>query len=310
MRPTQRKMWGITIEGTRGVVGINRLQRMQLATVTLERLSAQWTGCQFCSLLGLWSAVLQLRRPGYAVLASCFTVFPPDNLDEFKHLPLTAQTELLLLCFLAPLLETHVRAPICDFLRATDASEVSRGMCRVRIPLDAKVNLYERFKNTVRTRRNKIKNYLDVICIVGLPWSILVASAFRVPEHINILEARALLGYVRLCIRERRTSQRLLVVIDSGVVKGAVRKFRSSSHGLNFVLRQLAGLSLAYDLYIELLWVPTWANPGDAPSRCAVLEDWRKKATLAEATTFESMLQDNRYTKAAINNKLLCNQWS
>jgi hypothetical protein len=85
------QMWGITIEGTRGVVGINRLQRMQLASVTLERLSSQWTGRQFCSLLGLWSAVLQRRRPGYALLASCFTAFSPDNLDELKYLPLAAK---------------------------------------------------------------------------------------------------------------------------------------------------------------------------------------------------------------------------
>ena len=55
-------------------------------------------------------------------------------------------------------------------------------------------------------------------------------------------------------------SARILVVIDSGVVTGALCKFRSSSRGLSFVLRQLAGLSLGFDLYIEVLWVPSWGQ--------------------------------------------------
>ena len=95
---------------------------------------------------------------------------------------------------------------------------------------------------------------------------------FRIPDHVNIVEARALLVYIRLCVREGRISERILIVIDSGFVKGALRKLRSSSRGLNFVFRQLAGLSLGCDLYIEVLWVPTWGNPGaPPPSRKAPL---------------------------------------
>ena len=79
------------------------------------------------------------------------------------------------------------------------------------------------------------------------------AVPFRMAEHINIWEAWALLAYVRLCVREGRVSQRLLVIVDSGVVKGAWRKGRSSSRGLNFVLRQWGGICLANDLYLEVL---------------------------------------------------------
>ena len=80
---------------------------------------------------------------------------------------------------------------------------------------------------------------------------------FSFPAHINILEAQALLSCIRLCVQEGKVSQRIIVVVDSWVVNGAVRKL---------MLRQLAALSLANDLYIEVLWVPTWANPSDAPS--------------------------------------------
>ena len=79
-----------------------------------------------------------------------------------------------------------------------------------------------------------------------------------------------------------------MVVIDSGVVKEALRKFRSSSRSLNFVLRQLAGLSLAYDLYLEVFWVPTWANPGHAASRNDPLESWRLKASVAARAVWGS----------------------
>ena len=50
----------------------------------------------------------------------------------------------------------------------------------------------------------------------------------------------------------------------------------------------MAGLSLAYDVYVELLWVPTWANSGDAPSRN---EDLRKSHNASEAGK-EMMLRE------------------
>jgi hypothetical protein len=156
----------------------------------------------------------------------------------------------------------------------------------------------------------RIKSSVDALCIVGLPWEIVGATAFRIPEHINILEARALLSYVQLCVRERRSGQRLIVVVDSGVVKGAVRKFRSSSRGLNFVLRQLGALCLAYDLYLELLWVPTWANPGDAPSRGASLAEWRRKADAIEKISFGSLLDEVRYHDCAVAALHLCREWA
>ena len=34
------------------------------------------------------------------------------------------------------------------------------------------------------------------------------------------------------------------------------------------------GFGLAYDIALELVWVPTWANPADAPSRSKPIESW------------------------------------
>ena len=81
-----------------------------------------------------------------------------------------------------------------------------------------------------------------------------------------------MLTFPAMCC-EGRVPERILVAIDSGSVQGTARNFRSSFRGLHFVLR-LAGLALGFDLYIEVLWLPTWDNRGDAPSRKAPLAGW------------------------------------
>ena len=145
-------------------------------------------------------------------------------------------------------LETNVRAEISDLIGATDASETHGCICRVRVPFSAKVDLYDRCEGLgehvflqlpyVTNTEDRTKSSVDALSIVRLPWSSLGGSAFKIPDHINVLEVRALLAYVKLLVREGRTGQRVIVVVDSGVVKGADRKFRSSSKGLNFVPRQ------------------------------------------------------------------------
>ena len=68
------------------------------------------------------------------------------------------------------------------------------------------------------------KNSIDALTVVPPSWLVVGATRFRIPDHINILGLRALLAYIQW-FRER-----ILVVIGSEVVKGALRKFRSSPH--------------------------------------------------------------------------------
>ena len=70
---------------------------------------------------------------------------------------------------------------------------------------------------------------------------------------------------VSLLRRVTRTGTAALGTVDSRVVWGAVPKGRSSSRKLNFLLRKLGFWCLAYDIALELVWVPTWANPAAAP---------------------------------------------
>ena len=93
-------------------------------------------------------------------------------------------------------------------------------------------------------------------------------------KHINLLELESLISFLERITSEGIRARRLLVVVDSRVVLGAVSKGRSSSREINFLLRKLGFWCLAHDIALELVWVPTWANPADAPSRSKPIEGW------------------------------------
>ena len=77
-----------------------------------------------------------------------------------------------------------------------------------------------------------------------------------------------MLCYVRWLLRSRaRFGHRVVVLIDSRVVIGAVAKGRSSSTPLNALLRRLAALCFAGGLVLHCVFVPTSHNPSDWPSR-------------------------------------------
>ena len=96
--------------------------------------------------------------------------------------------------------------------------------------------------------------------------------------HINISEAKALLTCVRRLAKSDIAGQRIPILVGSGVLKGSGTKSGSSGKALNFVLSELAGLALAFDLYVALMWPPFLANSSDAPTRDYSLADWYDKA--------------------------------
>ncbi|CAE7858645.1 PDE9A [Symbiodinium necroappetens] len=85
--------------------------------------------------------------------------------------------------------------------------------------------------------------------------------------HINVLEGEAFVLYLRWLLRARKHhGRRVVVLLDSAVWLGAAAKGRSSSQ-LNRLLRKVAALTLAGNLQLNLILVPSAENPSDAPSR-------------------------------------------
>jgi ribonuclease HI len=104
--------------------------------------------------------------------------------------------------------------------------------------------------------------------VASSAWRTIVSSRWRRPEHINVLELRALTTAVRWVLSFRQALNcRLLVLCDSQVVVGAVTKGRSSSQLLLRRLRYLAAMALASGLRLTVRWVASADNPADGPSR-------------------------------------------
>ena len=107
------------------------------------------------------------------------------------------------------------------------------------------------------------------------------AASVRRAAHINVLEARAIMLSMRKLVKQGVQNSRIVVLSDSRVCVGAFSKGRSSSRKLNAVIRRVGALLLRSGCTLDVVWIPTWANPADAPSRGASLEEWRAKVPAA-----------------------------
>ena len=99
-------------------------------------------------------------------------------------------------------------------------------------------------------------------------WSIIQSYRFFKKQHINELELRAVLNYLRF--RAQRKSHhraRLLLFTDSQVCIGLLAKGRSSALRLNHLMRRIAPVLVSCNMRIAVGWVRTDLNPADLPSR-------------------------------------------
>ena len=46
---------------------------------------------------------------------------------------------------------------------------------------------------------------------------------------------------------------------------------------MNFHLRRLTAACLTHEVQLIIFWLPSWANPADAPTRFYSLDAWRAK---------------------------------
>ena len=113
---------------------------------------------------------------------------------------------------------------------------------------------------------------LDVTSVPPRRWQTIIAFRDTVPgyphAHINVRELRAVGIAVRWAVSSPAAiGSRLIVLGDSLVALGALRKGRSSSFQLQIALRPITALLLAANVVLHLAYIPTELNPADAPSR-------------------------------------------
>ena len=97
---------------------------------------------------------------------------------------------------------------------------------------------------------------------------------FLAGKHINLLELGSLISLLRRITRAGIWEKTALGAC--GVARGLGSRLKRTVEltKIQFLASKTGFWCLAYDIALELVWVPTWANPADAPSRSNLIESW------------------------------------
>ena len=230
-------------------------------------------------LLGVLQWFCLLQRPAFSVF---------DNIYEFarrqpqhipQELPKLVMVELAVACGLLPLLAVSLDRPYHEELLACDAApEFGFGVCAAPCSQD----ILHRLGCLAERRGDFVRLYREdgdepEVPRLGTPhrlnmpkhsFKTVVSSRAKWGAHSGVLEAHGLLLVLKWVGRNwRKHHKRLVVLVDAKAVLGAAAKGRSSAPALRGVIRAIAAHSLASDLLLRLVYVPSEDNPADAPSR-------------------------------------------
>ena len=236
------------------------------------------------ALLGHYTWFGLLARP----MLSCFAeVYHHTRLEgQHSERALTPRSvaELLAFVTLLPLCEADLQRPWSDLIGATDASvDFGFGACVADCSPDRSRELgrlAERRGDYVRLDRLLAGEDSDdepERPRIGKPHRLgLPKRAFRTvltcrkgyDGHAGALETSALVLFVKWLLRStKRHAKRTVVLVDAKALVGAATKGRTSAVTTQREIRQLAALTLAGDLHMRYVYVPSEDNPADAPSR-------------------------------------------
>ena len=267
----------------------------------------QITGLQLAHLVGRWTWAILANRPALSVFSAVYRFIETADRRLFT-LWQSAAAELAVIMGLAPLLLTHLAASDYPTFLATDASETGRGVVAFtpprpettlaipdvvqprsvsslerqssagshRSPRDGE-RVQEEQQSSPQQRRQSLSpsnlpdasgNDDHTVSVDSAHWTTIVSDRWRRPEHINVLELRALDTAVRWVLTHPYSvGTRVSLLSDSQVVIGAVRKGRSSSRPLLRRLRCLGAVLLGGGLQLDVQWIPSEFNPADVASR-------------------------------------------
>jgi integrase len=254
---------GVVFHGRRHTVGVHPTKLARLVTNTTRLLErAECTGREMAALVGHWSWAFMPRRGAFSVFNAVYRFIETAGRRVFDVWP-TAARELRTAIALAPLLFSSLRSEWFPEAVASDASESGMGVVAAARGAGHCALLARREPlpgpDTPRTLHPALR---------GTRWKEIISSRWRFKEHINVLEMRAADAAVRWAAsRPSAFRARLVLLCDSAVVVGAIRKGRSSSYPLLRRLRVVAATTLALGIRLYVNWIATEVNPADRPSR-------------------------------------------
>lgn len=242
---------GLEVDGTAHTVGVSAAKLERLRVDTLAALSVEtMTGIDLSRLVGRWTWACLACRPSLSVFSAVYRFIESARGRTFRVWN-SVRNELRTVMGLCPLLFTDIGSGWFNRVVATDASDTGQGVVAAAVEV---------------TNVTTVETAVDLV--EQNDWYTVVSSRWGEPEHINVLELRALTTAVRwVCSHPSAMRHRILILCDSQVVVGAVSKGRSSSPALLSRLRHLTSWLLATGLRLKLVWIPTNFNPADGPSR-------------------------------------------
>ena len=99
-------------------------------------------------------------------------------------------------------------------------------------------------------------------------FKVVISSRCRHAAHSGNLEANGVCLGIEWFLRGRhRHGCRAVMLVDAQAIIGALAKGRTSALTISAPIRRAAALTLAGDLYIHYLYIPSESNPADKPSR-------------------------------------------
>jgi hypothetical protein len=300
--PTSKpvKVIGFEIHGATGTIALPNDSQRSLVLATLAAIHRPTlSGIALAHLIGRWTWVMMLRRPCLAILQQVYRYCQCAQRRLFTVWP-SVRRELLTLLSVLPLLTANLRQSVFHRALASDASEVAAGVVSTHVTPCLSARLWPlcsaRHHAVQQTKLNAVQQRAllgrgDAASDPGVPgadvnsdqlirfdsyydavseadWRVIVSSAWRDDEHINVLELRAaLLAIHHALTYPSSLCSRVFLLLDSTVAFFSLWKGRSSSPALLLVLRKVSALLLAGGISLMLGWLPSASNPADAPSR-------------------------------------------
>jgi len=226
-----------------------------------------------------------LRRPKLATFERCYNFVGNATDWAPRAVPDAVMQELLVDAVFFVFGSIDMRQSFLPFVAATDAStEFGHGAVVAPLHVDDVRELARHSMSTSPSPEQAVA--LEVFGLELAAFEVVLSVRTSASEHINLEESKALSRLVRWILRSpSRFEYRVVILVDSLVVLGAVSKGRSSSIPLNRLLRWLAALTFASKLRLHLVYVPSKTNPADPPSRGgpATWPDALRKSTLRGA---------------------------
>lgn len=252
------ELTGFLIEGVTGRVGVDPHKLERLVTETMGMLRrGRCTGQQLSTVVGKWTWAALGNRFALSVFSAVYRFVACARWRSFT-IWRTVSDELTVMCGLAPLLFSNLRADWMPCVVATDASSTGLGVvAQAMEPAEC-----GRVSEQVRC------GDLRALAVKRQRWRCIVSHRWKKPAHINELECRAVDTGLRWALTCRgAVGSRILFLCDSQVVVGALRKGRSGSHSLLRRVRCFAARVFALGVRPVLRWIPTDLNPADDSSR-------------------------------------------